>query len=74
MNKKYNIYMYIKYICIYRNSTMKIFSHCFIKIDVCAKAMEPAITTPTLHPITILATRTILFAYLKNASKNCLKI
>ena len=74
MNKKYNIYMYIKYICIYRNSTMKIFSHCFINIDVCAKAMEPAITTSTLHPITILATRTILFANLKNASKNCLKI
>ena len=62
--------MYILYICIYTNSTIKIFSHCFIKIDVCAKAMEPAITTPTLYPITILVTRTILFAYLKNISKN----
>ena len=65
--------MHIKYICIYRNSTMKIFSHCFINIDVCAKAVEPAITTPTLHPITILATRTILFASLKKISKNYLQ-
>ena len=62
--------MYILYRCIYTNSTIKIFSHCFIKIDVCAKAMEPAITTPALHAITILVTRTILFAYLKNISKN----
>ena len=56
------IYVYI-YIYIPIQHT-NIFSHCFINIDVCAKAMEPAITTPTLHPIAILGTRTIFFAYL----------
>ena len=50
----------------------KNFPHCFINIGVCAKAMEPAITLPTLHPITILSTRTIFFACLKNISKNYL--
>ena len=48
------------------------FYHFFINIDVCAKAMELAITTPTLHPVTVLVTRTIFFAYLKNISKNYL--
>ena len=48
------------------------FYHYFINIDVCAKAMEPAITTPTLHPVTILVTRTIFFACLKNISRNYL--
>ena len=43
-----------------------------MKIDACAKAMEPAITTPTLYPITILITRTIFFACLKNICKNYL--
>ena len=50
----------------------KNFPHCFINIGVCAKAMEPAITAPTLNPITILSTRTIFFACLKNISKNYL--
>ena len=66
------LYIRIYYIYTHTNSTIKIFSHCFINIGVCAKAMEPAITAPTLHPITILGTRTIFFAYLKNISKNYL--
>ena len=49
---------------------IQLFSHCFINIDICVKAMEPVITAPTLHPITILGTRTIFFAFLKNISKN----
>ena len=60
------IYIYI-YVYIYIYIPIQhtnIFSHCLINTDVCAKAMEPAITTPTLHPIAILGTRTIFFAYL----------
>ena len=71
----YYICMYI-YTCIYiyihTNSTITIFFHCFINIDACAKAMEPATTASTLHPITTLGTRTIFLAYLKNISKNYL--
>ena len=65
------IYMHI-YIYIHTNSTITIFFHCFINIDACAKAMEPATTASTLHPITTLGTRTIFLAYLKNISKNYL--
>ena len=67
------IYMHIYiYIYIHTNSTITIFFHCFINIDACAKAMEPATTASTLHPITTLGTRTIFLAYLKNISKNYL--
>ena len=57
---------------LYKYIPIQLFSHCFINIDICVKAMEPVITVPTLHPITILGTRTIFFAYLKNISKNYL--
>ena len=60
-----HMYMYIS-----TNLIIKIFSQCYINIDVCAKAMEPAITTPTLHQVAILGTTTICFPYLKKIFKN----
>ena len=60
------------FVYIYTNSTMEIFSKCYINIDVSTEAMEPAITTPTLHPTTILGTTTIFLPYLKDISNNYL--